>query len=184
MKLIYLHGLGSNGQSSTARGLAELGFDVVSPDYRPQFYTESMAQLSTLVDHRQPSLISGTSMGGYYALKLFEHFALPSIAINPCFDPASLLQKYLDQPAHDYVTDTPIPFDQAMLDAFELISSTNGQQPEALQIVIGRNDNVIPAPEQKRFCLQQGWEWSEVDWGHRVDNVRQMGEMISRLKSQ
>ena len=69
-------------------------------------------------------------MGGYYALKLFERFALPTIAINPCFDPATLLQKYLEQPAHDFVTDTPIPFDQSMLDAFEPIAAANGQQPD------------------------------------------------------
>ena len=184
MKIIYLHGLGSNGQSSTACGLSELGFDVISPDYRPQFFSESLEQLIQLVEHSQPTLIAGTSMGGYYALKLFELFALPTIAINPCFDPATLLQKYLEQPAHDFITDAPIPFDQAMLDAFESIASTHGQQPDDLEIVIGMNDDVIPAKLQQRFCKQQGWNWSEVDWGHRVDDVGLLGEMINSLRSE
>lgn len=183
MQIIYLHGLGSNGQSSTARGLSELGFDLISPNYRPQFCNESLKQLIQLVECNQPTLIAGTSMGGYYALKLFERFALPTIAINPCFEPTLLLAKYLDQPAHDYVTDTPIPFDQAMLDAFEPIASTNGQHPDTLQIVIGMNDDVIPATQQQQFCILQGWSWSEVDWGHRVDDVGLLGEMITRFKS-
>lgn len=184
MQIIYLHGLGSNGQSSTSRGLTELGFTVISPDYRPQFFSESIKQLSELVENNHPSLIAGTSMGGYYALKLFERFTLPTIAINPCFDPATLLKKYLEQPAHDYVTDTPIPFNHAMLDAFKPISSTNGPQPDALEIVIGMNDDVIPAALQQQFCKQQGWNWSEVDWGHRVDDVGLLGEMINQVKSQ
>ncbi|MDI3324377.1 YqiA/YcfP family alpha/beta fold hydrolase [Pontibacterium granulatum] len=184
MKIIYLHGLGSNGQSSTARGLSELGFDVISPDYRPQFYNESLEQLVQLVEHHQPVLIAGTSMGGYYALKLYERFVIPTIAINPCFEPATLLQKYLDQPAHDYVTDTPIPFVQAMLDAFLPTASAHGRQPDTLQIVIGMNDDVIPAAQQQQFCIEQGWNWNEVDWGHRVDDVELLGEMINRFKSQ
>lgn len=178
MKVIYLHGLGSNGQSSTARGLSESGFDVISPDYRPQFFNKSMDMLSELVLSAEPCVIAGTSMGAYYALKLFECFALPTVAVNPCFDPSTLLKKYLDEPAHDYVTDTPIFFDQDMLNEFTPVGSTGGQHPKELKVLVGIHDDVIPPALQQQFCREQGWSWSEVDWGHRVDDVDLLSDVI------
>ncbi len=179
MRTLYLHGLGSNGQSSTARGLAQLGLTVISPDYQPQHYLQSIDQLSALIEEQQPDLIAGTSMGGYYALKLRERFALPSVIVNPCFDPASLLHKYLETPAHDYVTDTPIPFTEQMLSAFEQVKGTESE-PSQFSILIGRNDDVIPAALQRRFCEQQGWRWQEVDWGHRVEDTALLADLMQQ----
>jgi len=177
MRFLYLHGLGSNGQSSTARGLARLGLTVISPDYQPQHYQQSMETLCALVEKQQPELIAGTSMGGYYALKLRERFALPTVIVNPCFDPASLLHKYLETPAHDYITDTQIFFTKQMLAEFEQVKDTQSQ-PSQFSILIGRNDDVIPAAQQRRFCQQQNWQWQEADWGHRVEDTALLAELM------
>jgi predicted esterase YcpF (UPF0227 family) len=173
--LIYLHGLGSNGQSSTASALRELGMQVSSPDYAPQHYAQSMEHLRELLTEVQPQLVVGTSMGGYYALKLAEEARCPALAINACFEPGRLLRNFLDAPAMDYTTGEPIPFTQAMLDAF---ASLDPGRIRA-RIVIGRNDDVIPPDYQRRYCERVGWPWHETDWGHRVDDPAALAAIIT-----
>lgn len=174
-RLIYLHGLGSNGQSSTASALRESGMSVSSPDYAPQHYVQSMEQLRSLVLEDAPELLVGTSMGGYYALRLAEELGRPAVAINACFEPGRLLRNFLDAPAMDYTTGEPIPFTQEMLDAF---ASLNPGRIRA-QIVIGRNDDVIPPDYQRRYCERVGWPWHETDWGHRVDDPEELATIIT-----
>ena len=181
MNVLYLHGLGSSGQSSTVKALARQGFDVIAPDYRPQFYKESMMRLITLVETASPSAVVGTSLGGYYALKLYERCSLPTIAINPCFDPSLLLEKYLEQPAKDYVTGLPIRFDEKMLRDFRLIAEGKGLHPENLKVMIGRKNEVIEPVLQMAFCKYQGWSWIELDWGHRVEDVELLEKNILSL---
>ncbi len=170
MKTLYLHGLGSSGRSTTAQALGALGVELLAPDYAPQHYQPSVERLGRLIEEQQPLRVIGTSMGGYYALKLFERFALPTIAVNPCYDPAHLLTPYLDRPAWDYASESPIHFEQAMLDAFEQVSLPGGKS--GLCVVIGRNDELIAAEGQRAFCRQQGIEFIETDWGHRVEDAR------------
>lgn len=169
---LYLHGLGSNGHSSTATGLHELGVAVVAPDYAPQHYHEAIEQLCTLVEALQPQRIIGTSMGGYYALKLHERYAMPTVAVNPCYAPRELLAPYLEQPAWDFVREAPITFTQAMLDAFEPITNSDAACAESeVLILVGRNDELIVAAGQREFCRQRHFRFVETDWGHRVGDV-------------
>lgn len=178
VKIIYLHGLGSGGQSSTAQGLSALGFDVVSPSYRPEHYKESMAMLHGLMLETEPSVIVGTSMGGYYALKLREQLSLPTVSINPCYAPEQLLVKYLDEPAFDFVANKPIEFTQAMLDEFEPIDRNDNTHPNGLTVLVGAKDDVIPAEAQQHFLSERQWQWQTVDWGHRVDDVKLLATII------
>lgn len=169
VKTLYLHGLGSSSRSNTAESLRALGVALVAPDYAPQHYEASMQALTALVESERPDRIIGTSMGGYYALKLFPRFDLPTVAVNPCYDPAQLLTPCLSQPAWDYASDTPIAFNQAMLDAFEPVILPD--EKELLHVVIGRNDEVIAAEGQRVFCRKLGIYYVETDWGHRVEDV-------------
>lgn len=175
MKLLYLHGLGSSGQSSTALGLIDARFDVVSPDYKPQHYQQSIEQLVEVVRKEHISLLVGTSMGGYYVLKLAELTGLPVIAVNACFEPELHLSKYLEVAAHDYVTGQDILFTAEMLASFTPINLNRSKMPT---IVIGENDDVIPAGDQKQFCLRQSWPWISTDWGHRVGDKQLLANII------
>ena len=172
MKILYLHGLGSSGNSNTALALKEHGVDLLAPDYAPQHYQNSINTLITLIKYEKPERIIGTSMGGYYTLKLYEQFAIPSVVVNPCYNPAQLLTPLLDEPAWDYASDAPIYFDQAMLDEFVPVRSSNGKAN--LCVVIGRNDELIAAQGQREFCEQHRFRYIETDWGHRVEDVAKL----------
>ena len=177
MHLLYLHGLGSNGQSSTAAALAEDNrMTITAPSYASQHFPQSMAQLSAVVEEVKPDVIVGTSMGGYYALKLRERYDISTVVVNPCFDPANHLRKYLVTPATNYETGEPIVFDNAMIEAFEDLEP--GPPIQDRTILIGLNDDVIHPSTQRAFCERFGWEYTTVPWGHRVGDADRLLEEI------
>lgn len=169
---LYLHGLGSSGRSTTAMALQAQGVRLLAPDYAPQHYRQSIDSLCRLVEGAEPGCIIGTSMGGYYALKLFERFALPTVAVNPCYTPSRLLRPYLEKPAWDYAVERPIYFSTPMLEAFEPVAVLDDSP--GLRVVVGRNDDLIAPQGQRAFCIEHGIAFIETDWGHRVADVRQL----------
>lgn len=175
-RLLYLHGLGSSGQAATAKGLAHEGFTVIAPDYLPEMCRASLAQLSLQVEQAQPDVIVGTSMGGYYALKLAERFAIPVVAVNVCYQPELLLAKYLHEPAMNFQTGQPIIFTAEMLAQFAPLQPSLINAPT---IVIGRNDELIPAGYQQQYCQQQGWRYQLTDWQHRVGNYAELAAIVT-----
>lgn len=182
MKVLYLHGLGSSGNSNTSTSLKALGLEVVSPDYRPQYCEESMERLSQLLHTERPEMVIGTSMGGFYALKLYERFGLPTLAVNPCHAPLSLLDKYRQQPAVDYATGEAIHFSEAMLRAFEEpFPADRPTDWSAALVVIGANDDLILPTGQQAFCRRMGIRFVMTDWGHRVEDAGLLLEQARAL---
>ena len=90
-KVLYLHGLGSDGSSRTARMLrAALGEGrVVAPDFDMYDPEEALRQAKNAIA-ADPSinLAVGTSMGGFVALCLQQ---IPRIVVNPCTRPSAIL---------------------------------------------------------------------------------------------
>lgn len=90
-KVLYLHGLGSDGSSRTACMLKDaLGEErVVAPDF-DMFDPEAALTQAKEAIAADPSisLAVGTSMGGFVALCLQQ---IPRIAVNPCTRPSAFL---------------------------------------------------------------------------------------------
>lgn len=90
-KVLYLHGLGSDGSSRTACMLKDaLGEGrVVAPDFDMHDPEEALRQAKeAIAADPSISLAVGTSMGGFVALCLQQ---IPRIAINPCTRPSAIL---------------------------------------------------------------------------------------------
>lgn len=84
MKLLYLHGLASGGQSATARLLQKLlpELEVIAPDI-PVDANEALAMLGEVAASLMPdNIIVGTSMGGFYAQMMR---GWRRILVNPSF---------------------------------------------------------------------------------------------------
>ncbi|NPA71960.1 MAG: hypothetical protein GXO35_03930, partial [Gammaproteobacteria bacterium] len=139
---------------------------LISPDYSPEHFTQSMHQLKTLINTHDITHIIGTSLGGYYALLLSQCFDIPTLAINPCFEPVSVLHKYIQQPAINYRDNTEIEFTDSMLAQF--IALDKAQRAD---ILIGLNDDVIPSEYQQAYCQNRDWQYRTNQWAHRVESV-------------
>lgn len=184
MKILYLHGLGSSSRSTTAVALSNFGVSLLAPDYAPQHYQRSITQLCAVIEAQQPGYVIGTSMGGYYALKLFERFSLPTLVVNPCYNPAGLLQPYLAKPAWDYAAERPIHFSVEMLQAFEEVLLPQDSAILArLRVISGRKDDLIAIEGQRRFCRQHGIQQFETNWGHRVEDAAVLLQQLEPLRS-
>ncbi len=59
---------------------------------------------------------------------------------------------------------------------FEPLDTTKIHNPN---IIIGKNDQVIPADYQRAFCQRHGWSCMETDWGHRVEDVSLILSLIN-----
>lgn len=167
MKAMYIHGLGSNGESSTAKALQQAGISIFAPTYAPQSFNESIRDLLEALKAHDIDQLIGTSMGGYYALKLSEMTGVPAMVINACYEPHRHLQKYIGQSAVNYATGEPIHFNKEMIDAFKPLECERIKPPV---IFIGENDDVLLPGDQKAFCIAAGWRWISVNWGHRVED--------------
>lgn len=96
-KILYLHGFGSrfNRNNSKIKYLETLG-EVVGFDID---YTKHYDEVSKLIRDKihelAPTEIIGTSLGGYWAMRMGKRFDIPFTAINPCLYPYETLKKYL-----------------------------------------------------------------------------------------
>lgn len=89
-KIMYIHGFGSSGESSSAVILAkELPeCDVVAPDL-PMDPRKALVILKDVIDNEKVELVVGTSMGGMLAQTLDD---VIKIMVNPAFNVSGLLK--------------------------------------------------------------------------------------------
>ena len=90
-KLLYIHGLSSSGNSSTAKNLAQLlpDADIIAPDL-PINPVEAIRLLQEICKSELPEIIIGTSMGGMFAQQMHGY---KKILVNPAFHVSEFLRK-------------------------------------------------------------------------------------------
>ena len=94
-KILYIYGYGSNENSGTRQSLQ----NVLGKDYKVEsiYYeqlqpNEAIEYLSNYVEEYDFAAVIGRSLGGFYALSLWQA-NLPTIVINPCMKPSIELPK-------------------------------------------------------------------------------------------
>ena len=105
--LIYIHGFNSSPESFKARLVGErmrgLGrireYQVPNLPHHP---AEAMALLRDTVERHPQAALIGSSLGGFYATWLAEHYALRAVLVNPAVRPWTLLGQYLGQQQNLY----------------------------------------------------------------------------------
>ena len=124
--IIYLHGFNSSPQSHKARllqqYLAEQGRagDYACPEL-PVSANAAIAAAETLIARHpnEPMCLVGSSLGGYYATWLVEHYpTCKAVLINPAIDPHVGLRAYLG-PQKNLYTGEPYELTEAHLRQWE-----------------------------------------------------------------
>lgn len=152
--IIYLHGLSSSGQSSTARALRELlpDWEIISPDI-PVHPQEALPMLRELCKDKEPDFVIGTSMGGMYAQQMHGY---RKILVNPAFHVSKTLQKNLGvctffSPRQDGVNEFEIT--PALCEAFEDMEKCQFDAIKPFDIgttmaFFGTNDELVDCREE------------------------------------
>lgn len=127
---VYLHGFLSNATSQKARWFkarfeaplrcqnSVRQIELLAPSYPQATPDESAAFLQDFIQQtrkqadRQRLFLVGSSLGGFYAQYLGQHYGIPYVLINPALDPAGLLQDYLGVHENPY-TQEKISVDEA-----------------------------------------------------------------------
>ena len=110
MIYVYLHGFNSayNPENPKVQALSTLG-DVIGVNFNSfTTYQEIFEQISreiyTQVQDRDNMVLVGTSLGGFWAAEMGRHFGVPSVIINPCYDPCDMLRKCVGYVMTNYIT--------------------------------------------------------------------------------
>lgn len=180
IKVVYLHGMGSSGESATAQRLRRAlpHQEVLSPDIpvQPELAVQSLKRLATFLG--PDDIIVGTSMGGMYAL-LFRGWQ--RILVNPSFHPSEHLADKVGQRlpfftprkdgAKDYeVNDKLIKkfqkLESQLFDPKFGITGKGKDSPDQVQAFFGTRDTVVNCRDEymAHFTRMQ-----EFDGGHRLD---------------
>ena len=97
-KILYIHGFMSGANSyNVMRLINSFGhiYEILSPELNgdPRY---SISLINSIIANEKPVLIIGSSLGGFYAL-MCESNDIPIILVNPCVDPYTHMQRYLDK---------------------------------------------------------------------------------------
>lgn len=171
MKILYLHGLGSSGNSRTPKMLENEGYDVCSPTYEPHDYDSSKSLIESL-SNKKFDLITGTSFGGYWATTLASLTHIPTLVFNPVIEPSFNLRKYIEiGGVTNYTNGTFIPLDREEISKFHNIDSKLlNKIKNPFSVICGSKDIMLPPKYVEKVCLENGIDFKLIEgMGHRVD---------------
>lgn len=97
--IVYLHGFNSafDPENEKVKALSAIG-TVSGISYNSygtyqEIYDYLVSKLSD--SDQDDTVIVGTSLGGFWAAEMGSKLGIPSVIINPCYDPTDMLQKYI-----------------------------------------------------------------------------------------
>ena len=101
--LLFIHGFGSSGRGDKARLLRDWcqtqGSSFMAPSLPniPELALETLQEIiETLQQHESVALV-GSSLGGFYATWLANHYDLPYVLVNPSVEPYITLERAIGQ---------------------------------------------------------------------------------------
>lgn len=179
-QVVYLHGLSSSGQSTTAQRLKRTlaKHEVISPDIpvQPEVAITELKRLAGLL--RPDAIIVGTSLGGLYA-QLFRGFR--RILINPSFHTSRHLSEKIGQrlPFHNPRLDGAKDFEVSakLVKKYEKMEAQqfdpkfgiigkNPDKPELVSAFFGTEDDVVNCKDE---YLEHYGDATDFKGGHRLD---------------
>ena len=101
--LLFIHGFGSSGRGEKAQMLKawcqEQGIHFMSPSLPniPELAIETLQEIIEVIQKHEPVGLVGSSLGGFYATWLANHYNLPYVLVNPSVEPYITLERAIGQ---------------------------------------------------------------------------------------
>ncbi len=177
---VYLHGFNSafNPDHEKVKTLSNLG-TVVGISYDSYgSYQKICSYLTAQLSQydRDDTVIVGTSLGGFWAAEMGFKLSIPSVIINPCYDPTNMLQKYVG-PQQNYATGEQTNFELDSALSYMHCKSYDSQYCYMPLVLLDMGDEVIDSFETRR--LFEGFPMVHYAGGsHRFDHMKDALEEI------
>lgn len=161
--LLYLHGFNSSNLSEKARIMREYT-ETHRPDIKvivpqlPCYPGETQAFLTDLMakyPHRQIGVV-GSSLGGFLATWLHQHYGVRAVLINPAVAPYDLLQDYLGEQVNPYTQERYF-LEPKHMDELKALAVGKLSEPSSLWLLQQEGDEVLDyrqAIERYQDCKQ------------------------------
>jgi hypothetical protein len=177
MKILYIHGFASKFDVANEKvvGLKSLGEVVgITVDYtRP--WIDVFNLLASTAMHERVDLIVGTSLGGYWAAEIGEHFGIPFVALNPSIEPSVTLKRY--EGKNVSYTGDEYELSSSVIDSYanrDFAVSGSGL------VILDAADEVLDSDRTKRL-LEPHYAVSVFDGGsHRFEHINESLELIEK----
>jgi predicted esterase YcpF (UPF0227 family) len=147
ISFVYIHGFNSgyDPENEKIKTLEKIG-DVSGITYNScSAYNMILEYLSDKIEYTDNLVMIGTSLGGYWAAKMAIKLKCPSVIINPCHDPATMLRKYEDISMENYKTSRTEYLSSSTVDSYigkQLTGEEEGFHYKPL-VLLDRGDEVI-----------------------------------------
>jgi predicted esterase YcpF (UPF0227 family) len=153
--LLYLHGFNSSSRSAKAQLLSayiaqhEPNINLLSPQLA-NTPTAAWQQIASLIQ-QTPKLCGcvGSSLGGFYATLVSQHYGVPSVLVNPAVRPHQLLQQYLGPQFNPY-THAHYELTAQHIDELRLLTPTR-VTPHLYKLLVTEGDEVLDHQQALEF---------------------------------
>jgi predicted esterase YcpF (UPF0227 family) len=181
LHVVYFHGFASSPNSSTVTQLRKVFPDLYAARVPFRFTQNAIKDLtdelrgylSKNAKKGQRVVFVGTSLGGFFAIKMAEAFDCPVVAINPSTNPSLELKQYLGR-NEIYGSNAAFDFTQGDLKSFQSAKLKNGP---LVKVLVGSQDKVISPEKSKRLFSNV----SVYNTGHRFENIAPIIAAINEI---
>ena len=118
----------------------------------------------------------GSSLGGFYATWLAEHYECPAVLINPAVRPHELLRSYLGQNTNYYTAERWI-LDESHIEQFRQLYIDKIARPQRYLLMLQTGDETLDyreAVEKYRGCtcvIEQGGSHEFTGFERHLDEI-------------
>lgn len=188
-RLIYLHGFRSSPRSFKAQRLAEVLRQIPhSPPFVcPQLPPSPAEAMALVLEDLQPGVddvVIGSSLGGYYARYIAEHFDARTVLLNPAIAPAQSLAHHLGL-GTQFHSSEPFEFRPEYLDELQHYAVPYVRHPERCLLIAAMGDEVldwrdmVAAWRGARIIVLEGSDHGLSDFDQHIGRVLEFAGIVS-----
>lgn len=181
MTYLYIHGFGGSGKGIKASLFrSHFGDSLIAPSlsYVPDLAIDTLKQLvESLLSHTTVTLI-GSSLGGYYAIFLAEHYGIKAVLINPSVEPYKTLKRVMGS-AYNYYDESHFEWNEkhiSMLKPYEPLKLT----PHQYLVLLQSGDELLDY-RQAQSKFENSTVVMEEGGSHSYDDIESKFEMIEHF---
>ena len=178
-KIIYLHGFNSayNPQSDKVKELQTIG-TVTGVSYNSYgSYDEIFRFLIDNIEYCDDLVLVGTSLGGFWAATIAAHLGCPSVVINPCHTPESMLARYVGIANANYQTGQVNTLTSDAVSSYARHKISTNAYPLLPLVLLDMGDSVIDSSETA--TITQGYPMMQFEGGSHM--FEHMSQSIDRV---